>query len=195
LKRQIAITLGSTWILAACAQTPRDSESHASSSSAGTVDSANVTNRVSIDSARGAPAALVPLPPQTAAQVAAADSNTIDLHCTPSVFSRSDTITLRMESPHGEYLMVRQPDSTVFFLSYPDSTKPRNLFLVAADSFTQMPAIRFRADIRSRPFVYGRDTLEPVFAKPGKYVLTIGHKLETEHASDIHRCTIRLVSR
>jgi hypothetical protein len=187
--------MGAVWLLAACERTPRENESHTSSSSASAVDTVNVANRVSVDSAHGTPAALVPLPPQSAAQIAAADSNKVGLRCMPSVFSRSDTITLLMEYPHGEYLMVSQPDSTVFFLSYPDSTKPRNLFLVAADSFARMPAIRFRADVRARPFVYGRDTLEPVFTKPGKYVLTIGHKLETEHASEIHRCTMRFVSR
>jgi len=106
-----------------------------------------------------------------------------------------DTITLRMETPHGEYLTVTQPDSTEFYLSYPNPTESRNFFLVPADSFAQMPTIRFRADIRSRPRIYGRDTLEPVFSKPGKYVLTIGHKLESEASSEIHRCTIRLVSR
>ena len=195
MKQKIAITLGAAWILAACEHTARENESHASSSSASAVTSGNAANRVSIDSAHGAPAALVPMPSEGAAQVAAASSDTIGLRCMPSVFSRSDTITLRMESPHGEYLMVSQPDSTPFFLSYPDSTEPRNFFLVAADSFAKMPAIRFRADVRSRPRVYGRDTLESVFTKPGKYVLTIGHKLETENASEIHRCTMRFVSR
>jgi hypothetical protein len=195
LKRKIAITVGAGWILAACGTGGRETENHASSSSAGAVNSVNAANRVSVDSAHGAPAALVPLSSEDAAQVAAASSDTIGLRCMPSVFSRSDTITLRMENPHGEYLMVSQPDSTPFFLSYPDSTEPRNFFLVAADSFAQMPVIRFRAGVRSRPRIYGRDTLESVFTKPGKYVLTIGHKLETEHASGIHRCTIRLVSR
>ena len=195
MKQKIAITLGAAWILAACEHTARENESHASSSSARAIDTVSVANRVSVDSAHGTLAALVPLPPQTAEQVAYADSNTIGLQCMPSVFSRSDTITLLMEYPHGEYLMVRQPDSTLFFLSYPDPREPRNFFLVPADSFVQMPAIRFRADVRSRPRIYGRDTLEPVFTKPGKYVLTIGHKLETGQASEIRTCTIRLVSR
>lgn len=195
MKRKIAITLGAVWILAACEHTPRENESHSSSPLAGAVDSVKVANRVSIDSAHGTPAALVPLPPQTAAQIAAADSNTIELRCMPSVFSRSDTITLLMEYPHGEYLIVSQPDSTEFRLSYPDPREWRNFTLVPSDSFAQMPEIRFRADIRSRPSVYGRDTLEPVFAKPGKYVVTIGHKMESEAASEIHECTIRLVSR
>jgi hypothetical protein len=98
-----------------------------------------------------------------------------------------------MATPHGEYLAVMQPDSTHFYLSYPHPTESRNFFLVPSDSFAEMPTIRFRADVRSRPQIYGRDTLEPVFAKPGKYVLTIGHKLESEQSSQIHRCAIQLV--
>src|SRR4051812_8551991 len=77
-------------------------------------ESANARNSAPIDSAHGAPAALV------ASSVGAADttSNIVGLRCTPAVFTKKDTIILRMESPHGEYLMVSQPDSTVFFLSY-----------------------------------------------------------------------------
>ncbi|HMG70369.1 MAG TPA: hypothetical protein VK544_04590 [Gemmatimonadaceae bacterium] len=190
-----AITLSAIWIATACDHKPRENESHPSSSSPVAVDSVEVANRVSIDSADATLAALVPLPPQTAEQVAYADSNTIGLQCIPNRFSRNDTIRLLMEYPHGEYLMVRQPDGTGFFLTYPDSTKPRYSVLVPADSFVQMPEIRFRADVRSRPFVYGRDTLEPVFTKPGKYVLTIGHKMETGQSSEVYSCTIRLVSR
>ena len=195
LNPRIAITLGAAWILAACDHTPRENESHARPPSPGAVDSVNVANRISIDSANGTLAAVVPLPPQTAEQVAYADSNTIGLQCMPNVFSRSDTITLLMEYPHGEYLMVSQPDSTPFFLSYPNPTEPRNFLLVTSDSFVEMPTIRFKADVRSRPRIYGRDTLEEVFNKPGKYVVTIGHKLETGQASEIYSCTMRLVSR
>lgn len=163
-------------------------ESQVTSKTTVVPESANAKNSISIDSAHGAPAALV------ASGVGATDTtgNFVGLRCTPAIFSPKDTITLRMGSPHGEYLMVSQPDSTVFFLSYPDSTEPRNFFLVQADSFASMPLLRFKADVKSRPRVYGRDTLETVFSKPGKYTLTIGHKLESEHASEIHTCTLRL---
>lgn len=119
--------------------------------------------------------------------------DSVDLECSPHTFTLNDTITMRMQTPHGEYLMVRQPDSTTFFLSYPNPAEGPNFLLVQADSFAEMPMIRFRADVRSRPQVYGRDTFETVFSRPGKYVLTIGHKLESEQSSQIHNCTVRLV--
>src|SRR3954469_73803 len=192
LTRKSAFLLGAVCTLMACESGPasRTDENQRTSPATKPGESANARNPAPIDSAHGAPAALV------ASSVGAADttSDIVGLRCTPAVFTQNDTITLRMESPHGDYLMVSQPDSTVFFLSYPDSTEPRNFFLVQADSFALMPLVRFRADVKSRPRVYGRDTLETVFSKPGKYTLTIGHKLESEHASELHRCTIRLVA-
>jgi hypothetical protein len=192
LTRKSAFLLGAICTVMACDRGPgsRANENQTTSTAITAGDSANGTKPVQIDSAHGAPAALV------ASSVGAADttSDIVGLRCTPAVFSQKDTITLRMESPHGDYLMVSQPDSTAFFLSYPDSTEPRNFFLVQADSFALMSLVRFRADVKSRPRVYGRDTLETVFSKPGKYLLTIGRKLESEHATDIHRCTIRLVA-
>jgi len=122
----------------------------------------------------------------------AEDTSLVGFYYSPSVVTVKDTITLRMEIPHGEYLAIMGPDSAMFFLSYPNPTEPRSWFLAQADSFAQMQTIRFRADVRSRPRVYGRDTLEAVFAKPGNYVLTVGHKLESEHASEIQTCTVRL---
>jgi len=123
------------------------------------------------------------------------DTSLVGLSCLPTVVTLKDTITLRMEVPHGEYLAIIGPDSSMFFLSYPNPTEPRSWFLAQADSFTQMPVIRFRADVRSRPQVYGHDTLESVFTKPGNYVLTVGHKLESEQSSEIQTCTIRLVDK
>ena len=115
------------------------------------------------------------------------------LQCTPRIFSRRDTLTLRMEHPHGEYLVVTQPDSTAIYLVYPQPDVPPRFLLMSSDVFAELPEVRFRADIRSKPEIYGRDTLEPVFGKPGKYTLTIGHKLESERSSGVYRCTVQLV--
>lgn len=115
------------------------------------------------------------------------------LQCAPKTFSRRDTLTLRMDHPHGEYLMVVQPDSTMFFLVYPNPREAPSFLLMSSESFTELPEIRFRADVRSRPRIYGRDTLEPVFQKPGNYILETGHNLESDQSSDIYTCTVRLV--
>jgi hypothetical protein len=95
-----------------------------------------------------------------------------------------------MEQRHGEYLTLVGPDSTTFFLIYPNPAQPLEVVLMSSETFAETPTIRFPADLRAKPAVSGRDTLEPVFKKAGKYVLTIGHKLESEHASEIHKCAI-----
>ena len=113
------------------------------------------------------------------------------LQCAPRVFTQRDTLTLRMENPHGDYLTATRPDGTMFYLSYPDPNEPPDYLLVPSETFKRMPSIRFRADVKARPAVYGRDALETVFDKPGNYVLTMGSNLETERGSDIYKCTIR----
>lgn len=143
-----------------------------------------------MDSSHLAPSALIPSPPQGADSLIGIDA----FKCTPTVATLKDTITLRMETPHGEYLTVTRPDSNEVFLAYPQPTEPRYFFLVPGDSFVDMATIRFRADLKSGRRIDNRDTLEAVFDKPGKYVLTIGHKLESEQSSEIHKCTIRVVS-
>ena len=178
LNGHITLTIVAAGILASCERSSLKNESQASS-----------TTRPLVDSSLLARSALIASPFQAADTLA----DTVDFTCSPSLATVKDTITLRMRTPHGEYLTVMQPDSTHFYLSYPGPTESRNFYLVPSDSFAEMPTIRFRADVRSRPQIYGRDTLEPVFSKPGKYVLTIAHKLESEAASEIHKCTIRIV--
>ena len=189
LKGQITLTIVAACILASCGRSPLKDRGETSSTTASGGESAN-TVRPLVDSTQLAPSALIASPSQ------AADTSTdiVGLICAPTVATLRDTITLRMETPHGEYLTVTRPDNVEFYLSYPGPRESRNFYLVPADSFAQMPTIRFRADVRSRPRIYGRDTLEPVFSKAGKYVLRIGHKLESERASEIHTCTIRFVA-
>lgn len=81
----------------------------------------------------------------------------------------------------------------MFFLVYPNPREAPSFLLMSSESFTELPEIRFRADVRSRPRIYGRDTLEPVFQKPGNYILETGHNLESDQSSDIYTCTVRLV--
>lgn len=189
MKGQMTLTIVAACILASCGRSSLKDEGHASSTTVSGGESANTVSRPLVDSTQLAPSALI----ESRSQAGDTSTDIVGLVCTPTVATLKDTITLRIETPHGEYLTVTQPDNTEFYLSYPGPRESRNFYLVPADSFAQMPTIRFRANVSSRPRIYGRDTLEPVFAKPGKYVLTIGHKLESEQSSQIHRCTIRLV--
>jgi hypothetical protein len=118
-------------------------------------------------------------------------TGTPEFQCTPRTFSLGDTITLRMAIPHGEYLMVTQPSGTTFFLVYPHPEDPPDALLASSEAFTQMPMIRLAAAFKARPRVSGRDTLERVFYSPGNYVLETAHNLESERASEIHKCIVR----
>jgi hypothetical protein len=179
--------------LAGCKPTPAPSH--------GSVDSANNGN--------GPPTALLSSPsssantlPATPLNAEASNDSThspntppsTPLECTPKVFVRRDTITLRMEVPHGEYLGVTQPNGTPFYLINPHPGKSPDSSLLSSETFTTMPTIRLAADVRGKPLVYGRDTLETVFHEPGTYVVEIGSNLQSDQGSQIHKCTVRLVA-
>jgi hypothetical protein len=102
---------------------------------------------------------------------------------------------LRMETPHGGYLAAVQPNGTMFYLIYPlPEDSGRKYSLVPSKTFEEMSTIRFRADVRAKPLVYGRDTLENVFSVPGKYVLHLGDNLAGE-GGQVHKCAVRFVPR
>jgi hypothetical protein len=54
--------------------------------------------------------------------------------------------------------------------------------LVQSDTFATMPVIRFRTDVRARPYQYGRDRLETIVDLPGDYVFPVGEQMGGEHA-------------
>ena len=179
-----------TVVLADCKPTPsRDQERADSSAVVGQAPSSNASS--SSTGSENA-TALVKGSPTDASGGADTSVGSAAFQCAPKVFSRRDTITLRMKTPHGEYLAVNQPNGTIFYLIYPHP-EPSDPVLESSEAFVEIPTIRFRADLKARPRVYGRDTLEAVFREPGEYVLRIGHKLESERASEIHKCTVRLV--
>lgn len=105
-----------------------------------------------------------------------------NFQCAPSTVTPKDTITLRAEVPHGGWLAVSRPDSTLFMLIEPKMPAPDSA-LVDSEAFQNMLILRMRADIRWRPSVYGR-AAESVFSVPGKYVFTIGQNLGTEYDYD-----------
>ena len=116
-----------------------------------------------------------------------------NLQCAPKVFSRTDTIAVRAEVPHGGYLVVLNPEHTTFYLVQPEGGHPETRGpLGSSETFMNSLITRFRADVRARPAIYGRDTLEPVFNAVGKYIIEVGDNLESEGDADfIWKCTIR----
>jgi hypothetical protein len=210
-KRPIIIALLAA-VVTYCKPSSDASQSQGRTDSSGTTDQASTTivsssstgadvqtssltaNGSSAAGDSDTPGALVTSPWVDTKRVMDNSTNAPGLQCAPRIFSRRDTLTLRMEHPHGEYLVVTQPDSTAFFLIYPQPDVSTRFLLMSSEVFAELPEVRFRADIRSKPQIYGRDTLEPVFQKPGKYTLMIGHKLESERSSGVYRCVVQLAS-
>jgi hypothetical protein len=189
------LVLAAVW-LASCRETRAPSQGSLDSTNIGNSSSTALvsTQSTSIDTL--APRELKANFPNDSTQSANMPPSTlpVPLECAPNVFARRDTIRLRMETPHGGYLGVVQPDGTIFFLIYPqlgDTT--RKYSLVPSETFEGMSTFQFRGDVKAQPRVYGRDTLEPVFRAPGKYVLQLGDNLEGDGGT-VHKCTVRLAA-
>lgn len=112
--------------------------------------------------------------------------------CTPNALGLGDTLTLKMGTPHGNYLSIHSPNRTVYSLIYPMLGKPRrNYSLAPSEEFRNIGTFRVPADVRAIPLVYGRDTtLEPVFSQPGKYLIVLGENLASDYANRSSECTI-----
>jgi hypothetical protein len=122
-----------------------------------------------------------------------------NFQCAPRQFTNRDTIILRAEVPHGGQLSVSAPDSTNFYLVFPPDWDKQSVTLMPTDTFANALITRFRGDIRGRPRVYGRDTLEPIFRKPGRYTFFLASNLATDYDTDeeedraVWKCTITLL--
>ena len=108
--------------------------------------------------------------------------------CTPRTLRRNDTLTLQMQTPHGDYLTANQPDGSLFFIVYPRFDDPSRKFsLMPSERFKTTASLRLSANFRAIPWKFGRDTTEVFFTRPGKYVLWVGENLE----SDINRHAVK----
>jgi hypothetical protein len=115
-------------------------------------------------------------------------SNSSALTCIPKILRAHDTLMLRMQTPHGDYLTANQPDGSLFFIVYPPFDDPSRKFsLMPSDQFKTTARLQLPADVRAIPWHYGRDTTEIFFRRPGRYVLWVGENLE----SDINRHAVK----
>jgi hypothetical protein len=113
------------------------------------------------------------------------------LTCYPTNFGPTDTLTLRMNVPHGDYLIATQPGDSLFYVIYPQRNVPsRKYSLIPPEEFKQMETLKLPADVKAVPWYYGRDTtLAPLFPRSGKYVLTMGENLAGDNARGAS-CTV-----
>src|SRR3989442_10300032 len=83
------------------------------------------------------------------------------LTCVPRTIRTSDTLTLRMKTPHGDYLTANQPDGSLFFIVYPRLDDPSRKFsLMPSEVFKTTAILRLPANFRAIPWKYGRDSTE-----------------------------------
>lgn len=133
------------------------------------------------------------LPPDAPVFVPPPDTSpvlSVGLTCTPDTLRQGDTLSLVMPVPHGQQLALTQPDGTWFYLIQPGPLTPPNYSAVPSDSFRTMSTYRIPTNFRWRPFVSGRDTLEAVFAEPGKYTVFMGEQLASDHAPPFAKCQV-----
>jgi hypothetical protein len=135
----------------------------------------------------------------TASAVANAGGSSTDMNdgpfsCTPNIFGPHDTLTLRMRTPHGDYLTATPPGGTVYFIVYPTLGEPtRRYSLVPSEAFKSMSTLRLPASVTATPRIAGRDTIpETFFARSGNYVLYLGQNMETDYPKSVS-CRVRFI--
>jgi hypothetical protein len=113
--------------------------------------------------------------------------------CVPRSFTDADTLTLRIAVPHGDWLSVKRPDETIFYLVAPGAGTAPNYSIVPSEAFRDMSMIRFQGGIISRPGSGGSGAMTPIFTQSGKYEFLVGNNLASASPHDVRECTIRLV--
>jgi hypothetical protein len=118
--------------------------------------------------------------------------DSVEFSCTPSSIGPRDTLTLQFATPHGGELMLLTPGDVYFSLVDPQPRDPTWKYsIVPSEDFKTMSTLKVPADIRLPPLVYGKDTIpEPVFSRPGQYMLQMGDKLESDHTGPPYICNV-----
>jgi hypothetical protein len=117
--------------------------------------------------------------------------DSVEFSCTPSSLRPGDTLTLRLDTPHGGELMVHTPSDVFFSFVRPPDNPGQKYSIVHSEDFKTMSTLKVPADIRLPPAVYGKDTIpEAVFSRPGQYVLQMGDKLESDHTGPPYICKV-----
>jgi len=107
-----------------------------------------------------------------------------NLTCTPERLRRGDVLTLHMTQPHGASLYAVAPDTALYVIVFhgegrPDLTQRRSL--MPPDSFATVNELRLPVRTQTAGvWVFGRDTNELLFRKPGMYRVIVGTDLQTD---------------
>jgi hypothetical protein len=124
------------------------------------------------------------------------DDSLPPLRCIPNTFGPSDTLTLQMRTPHGDYLTVTPPKGTVHFIVYPQWGIPRRRYsLLPSEDFRRVATLKLPSNVQAIARVINRDTIpEQVFSEPGEYVLRMGENLEGDYGNVSYTCALHFVA-
>lgn len=178
-------------ILASCSREARVRDVPASPPSAAGIPSGNASSIVSraTDTSHQAPDSIIgdaddeSLPP--------IDDSTA-FSCTPKSFGSRDTLTFRMEAPHGDYLTVLTPADVFYYFVYPQpAVATRQYSIVPSEAFKTMSTLKVPGDIHLPPRIYGKDTIpEVVFSQAGQYIVKMGENLESDYTGRPYICKL-----
>lgn len=112
--------------------------------------------------------------------------------CDPKSLRPGDTLTFRMETPHGGELSIHSPDDVFYtVVAAANDTSESKFAAVPSETFKTMSSLKVAADLRLPARVFGRDTIrEPVFHHPGDYTVTMGDHLASDYTGLLYTCTI-----
>jgi len=115
--------------------------------------------------------------------------------CKPTELHRGEKLIVRMPLPHGEDLMVTDPDGRLLYIAvYKDGAGKRPGLDPAIDpfAFRRMDILETSpAEAQGAPQQGG--ARQPVFTKPGRYQVVLGDNLGTQYAMVQGQCEIRYV--
>jgi hypothetical protein len=112
-----------------------------------------------------------------------------------------------MSTPHGSELTVvrlpvganlsdfeRSRDRIFYNIIDPYASKSRTKYsLMPAEQFREVALLRLPVDVRA-PQNYGRETLDPVFSKPGEYEIWVGENMASDYSNIVTQCTVVLTT-
>lgn len=103
--------------------------------------------------------------------------------------------TLRFKQPHPAELSIEAPDGTIYFLVYePNATMgARQAPLVEKAAFRKKRELKLDVSKAiTSPLIYGRDSNERIFQKPGRYTVVLADNIQSDADQDVYRCRINL---
>ena len=108
-----------------------------------------------------------------------------NVECLPKVVGPNDRLRITMGQPHGSSLFISGPDGTPFIVVFhPGTDRGARQSMMTPDKFKQLDEVSLKvSDFKAGVWVFGRDTNENVFVKPGTYRVRIGDDLETDGPS------------